>query len=77
MQCHDTGEGFSIGTPSAPSFAQIHAQHARDPRAAWVLRNSILHGKIDAANPSVFMPGSVNVTPAQAQELAGWILRLP
>lgn len=76
MTCHSVGTDWFAGQGTAPTFSAIAQENAKNPQAIRDLKQAILYGKINRSNPNVFMPGSVNVTPAQALALATWILSL-
>jgi len=58
-----------------PSYQDVAAKYAGKPGAVETLTNAILHGVSGVWGP-VPMPANPQVTPAQAKQLAEWVLSL-
>jgi cytochrome c len=56
-----------------PSYQDVAAKYAGKPGAVDTLSMAILHGVSGGWGP-IPMPANPQVTPAQAKELAGWVL---
>ncbi|MDY0329441.1 MAG: c-type cytochrome [Thiomonas sp.] len=58
-----------------PSYQEVAAKYAGKPGAVDTLSKAILHGVSGVWGP-VPMPANPQVTPAQAKQLAEWVLSL-
>jgi cytochrome c len=70
MACHSVDKKV-IG----PAFKDVAAKYAGQPAMVEVLAAKILHGGGGVWGP-VPMPANTQVTPAQARQLAAWVLSL-
>ncbi|HXE21484.1 MAG TPA: c-type cytochrome [Rhodoferax sp.] len=70
MACHSVDKKV-IG----PAFKDVAAKYAGQPAMVDVLAAKILHGGGGVWGP-VPMPANTQVSPAQARQLAAWVLSL-
>lgn len=70
LACHSVDQQM-VG----PAYKDVAAKFAGNTKAVTILSNAILHGSSGVWGP-MSMPPNVQVTPAQAKELAQWILSL-
>jgi cytochrome c len=70
MSCHSVSRNFM-----GPSFTNVAAKYANVPSARAILARKISEGGVGVWGV-VPMPANTQLTPDQANALAGWILSL-
>jgi cytochrome c len=70
MSCHSVSRNFM-----GPSFTNVAAKYANVPSARAILARKITEGGVGVWGV-VPMPANTQLTPDQANALAGWILSL-